>query len=106
MKKENLEKKNENEIERKESIMNKPVINLIIGILIGAVITATIFLLVKPKNIKTRPNFPQIRTSSERVRPRSNNSFGRRDNRSGQESSDSKVENNPQSGDNQNAKQG
>ena len=78
MKAENLEK--QKEIEKKESIMNKPIINLIIGILLGAILTSILFLVFKPNNSRNKPNFSQF-NNGERVRPNSDNNFERRSNR-------------------------
>lgn len=108
MKKDNLEKKNDDK-EKKEGIMNKPIFNLIIGILIGAVITASVFLIIKPNNSKNRPDFSQFGNNGERVRPSGENGNfqGRsRRNYNATENNDSKSDDNKQLEDNQNEKQG
>ena len=49
--------------------MKKQIITLIIGILIGAVITAAVFLIFKPKNSKNAPDFSQFNKDGEKFNP-------------------------------------
>ena len=49
--------------------MKKQIITLIIGILIGAILTAAVFLIVKPKNTRGVPDFSQFNKDGQIVKP-------------------------------------
>ena len=54
---------------KKDGEMKKQIITLVIGILIGAVITAAIFLIAKPKGGRNIPDFSQFEKGGEKVKP-------------------------------------
>ena len=79
--------------------MKKQIITLIIGILIGAVITASVFLIVKPKNGRNIPDFSQFEKNGKKTRPNGGDfdfsKHGRPSrNRDNNKESDNKVEDN------------
>ena len=67
--------KNETRNIKEGGEMKKQIITLIIGILIGAVITASVFLIVKPKNDRKIPDFSQFEKNGERTRPSNGENF-------------------------------
>jgi len=58
---------------KEEGTMKNQIITLIIGILIGAIVTSAIFLIVKPKNTRRMPDFSNIEKNGERIRPNGGN---------------------------------
>ena len=73
--------------------MKKQIITLCIGILIGAVITAAIFLIARPKGGRNIPNFQQFERTGERVRPGTgNDDFSKRNRDNSKKTDDSKVD--------------
>ena len=101
-------KEKENIKTKEEGNMKKQIITLIIGILIGAVITAAIFLIAKPKNTRGVPDFSQFEKNGERVRPSDGNfdfSKDGRSRRSKDSTTDEKVEDNTKTEDTTNEKQ-
>ena len=55
----------ENMKNEKGDSMKKQIITLVMGILIGAVITAAIFLIFKPKSSRSIPDFSQFNKDGE-----------------------------------------
>ena len=79
--------------------MKKQIITLVIGILIGAVITAAIFLIAKPKNSRNIPDFSKFEQNGERTKPSEGDFDFSKDgrpsrNRDNNKNSDSKVDDN------------
>ncbi len=69
--------------------MKKQIITFVIGIVIGAVITAAIFLIFKPGNDKKRPDFSGFSKDGEKFNPGEGRS---RKNKDSDSEKDSKVE--------------
>lgn len=79
--------------------MKNQIITFIIGVLVGAIITAAIFLIFKPNNSRRVPDFSGINRNGERVRPNgenfpSNNERRRRSEDSTTESNNTNVDEN------------
>ena len=105
MKKEIEEKKEDKkvlELPKKEKLIKvedntkKLLITLVVGILIGTIITAIIFLIARPKTPRMIPNIHEYAKTSERVRPndRRNNFYQKKYSEKKKDTSDSKVEDN------------
>lgn len=108
-----LEKKDQDMPKEKENIINlneggnmkKQIITLVIGILIGAVITTAIFLIAKPKNSRKMPDFSQFEKNGERVRPNGENFDFSKEGRTRSNRDNNKVDDN-KTEDTTNEKQG